>query len=139
MRALRGLLAAAGVACGLWGLWLARDFSGEQLRSAAVWLAGGVVLHDLVLAPLVVLIGVAAARAIPRHARRAAAAAFVVWGTLTIAVLPLLSGQGGKPGNDTILGRPYALAWLVMTLLLTGFVVVSAARRRRRAGSAPAS
>lgn len=139
MRATRAVLLAVGVACGLWGLWLMRDFTGEQLRSTALWLAGGAILHDAVVAPVVVLVGVAAARWLPRHARKPAGLAFVVWATLTVVFFPVLSGQGGKPGNDTILGRPYVVSWIVMTVLLVVAAGVAAAVRRRRVRSARAS
>jgi hypothetical protein len=43
MRATRGLLVLIGVACGLWGLWLMRDFTGEQLRSTGLWFVGGAI------------------------------------------------------------------------------------------------
>lgn len=137
MRAVRGLLLLGGVACGVWGLWLMRDFTREQLTSEAFWLAGGVVLHDAVLAPLVVVIGYGASRLLPGHFRSSTATAFLVWGTLTIAFLPVLSGQGGKPGNDTILGKPYVLSWVVMTLVLAGAAVAASLLRRRRRPAVP--
>ena len=135
MRAVRGLLVLAGVGFGLWGLWLMRDFTREQLTSEAFWLAGGILLHDAVLAPVVVAIGWAAARLLPGHFRSSSATAFLVWGTLSIAFLPVLSGQGGKLGNDTILGKPYVLSWVVMTVLLVGYAVTAALLRRRQARS----
>lgn len=135
MRAVRGLLLLAGVGFGLWGLWLMRDFTREQLTSEAFWLAGGVVLHDAVLAPVVVLIGYAASRMLPGHFRSSTATAFLIWGTLSITFLPVLSGQGGKPGNDTILGKPYVLSWIVMTLVLVAYAVAVALWRRRQMGS----
>jgi len=131
--AVRGLLIAAGVGFGLWGLWLMRDFTREQLTSEGFWLVGGVVLHDAILAPVVVVIGFVASRLLPGHFRRSTATAFLIWGTLTVAFLPTLSGQGGKAGNDTILGKPYVLTWIVMTLLLAGYAVGGALLRRRRA------
>ena len=135
MRAVRGLLVLLGVGCGVWGVWLMRDFTREQLTSEAFWLAGGVVLHDAVLAPVVVALGYVASRVLPAHWRSSTATAFVVWGTLTIAFLPVLSGQGGKPGNDTILGKPYVLSWVVLTLVLVAYAGVAALRRRRQARS----
>lgn len=130
MRAVRVVLTVAGVAAGLWGVWLMRDFSGEQLLSVGIWLGGSVLLHDAVLAPLTVALGVVAARVLPRHARAAAGIAFLLWATLTVTFLPVLSGQGGKPDNDTILGRPYLASWLVLTGVLVGGAVIAARRRR---------
>jgi hypothetical protein len=138
MRIVRSLLVLAGVACGLWGVWLMRDFTREQLTSEAFWLAGGVVLHDAVLAPLVVAVGYVASRLLPRGARRPAATAFLIWGTLTIAFLPVLTGEGGKVGNDTILGRPYVLNWIVLTVVLVVYAAVGG-RIRRRISAARAS
>jgi hypothetical protein len=135
VRAVRALLLVAGVGCGLWGLWLMRDFTREQLTSEAFWLAGGVVLHDAVLAPVVVALGYAASRGLPPHWRGGTATAFVVWGTLTVAFLPVLCGQGGKPGNDTILGRPYVLSWVVLTVVLVAYATVAGLWRRRQARS----
>lgn len=139
MRAVRVLLGAVGVGFGLWGLWLMRDFTRDQLTSEAFWLAGGVVLHDAILAPVVVVVGYIASRVLPSHFRSSTATAFLVWGTLSIAFLPVLSGQGGKPGNDTILGRPYVLSWIVLTLVLVAYAVVAAMVRRRRVRPARAS
>jgi len=131
VRAARAGLGAVGVGLALWGLWLMRDFNREQLTSEAFWLAGGVVLHDAVLAPIVVLLGYGASRVLPGHFRSSTATAFLIWGTLTIVFLPVLSGQGGKAGNDTILGRPYVLSWVVMTVVLIAYAVVVALIRRR--------
>jgi hypothetical protein len=124
------MLLVTGVGFGLWGLWLARDFASDQLLSAVTWLAVGVIVHDFVLAPLTIVVGVAAAGLVPRGARAVAAIAFLVWGTVTVAVANVLIGQGGKPDNDTVLNRPYVLSWLVFTALLAGGAVIVAARRR---------
>ncbi len=135
MRAVRVVLVLAGVGVGLWGVWLMRDFTSERLVSAGIWLAGGIAVHDAVLAPLTVVLGVVAARVLPRPARKATALAFVVWATLTVVFVPVLSGQGGKPDNDTILGRPYVASWLVLTAILVAFAVVGALRSRSRAAT----
>ncbi|MEO6604403.1 MAG: hypothetical protein ABIN55_02195 [Aeromicrobium sp.] len=139
VNAIRGLLILAGVGFGIWGIWLMRDFTREQLTSEAFWLAGGVVLHDAILAPVVVAIGFVASKVLPGHFRSSTATAFLIWGTLTIAFLPVLSGQGGKPGNDTVLGKPYVLSWIVMTLLLVGFAVGGSLLRRRNKVTAASS
>lgn len=138
MREIRAALLAVGVGVGLWGAWLMHDFTSTQLVSVAVFLVGGVILHDAILAPLTVGIGVLGARLLPSHFRAAAAIGFLLWGTLTLAFFNVLSGQGGKPDNMTVLNRPYALSWFVLTAVLAAAVVI-AALRRRRALRAPAS
>ena len=131
MRVLRWVVGALGVACGLWGLWHMRDFTRPQLTSAGWWLAAGVVLHDAVIAPLVVVVGFLAARWLPRHFRAVTAIGFLIWGTLTIVFVPVLSGQGGKPDNDTILGRPYWLSWFAMTAVIAALAWCVGGRRSR--------
>lgn len=138
MRVMRAALLALGIGVGVWGLWLMRDFTSTQLVSLAVFLVGGLILHDAILAPLTVGIGVLGARFLPRHFRAAAGVGFLLWGTLTLAFFNVLSGQGGKPDNMSILNRPYALSWLVMTAVLVAAVVIASVRRRR-AARAPTS
>ena len=131
MREIRAALLGLGVAGGLWGLWLMHDFTTPQLVSIGTFLVGGVILHDAILAPATVGLGVAASRLLPGHFRAAAGIGFLLWGTLTLAFFNVLSGQGGKPDNDTVLNRPYALSWLVMTGVLLAAVVIAAVRRRQ--------
>jgi uncharacterized membrane protein YidH (DUF202 family) len=137
MRAARLALGALGVAGIVWGAWLLSDDGFDRLMSTALWLAGVVVLHDFVLAPLVVALGVLAVKVLPHH-RAFAAVAFLVWGGLTLAVANVLSGVGGKPDMDSLLNRPYVSAWLVLTgLIVVGAVVTAALRALPRGARAP--
>ncbi|KRC64846.1 hypothetical protein ASE12_08740 [Aeromicrobium sp. Root236] len=133
MRLVRAVLLLTGVGFGLWGVWLMRDFTSEQLVSMGTWLVAGVIVHDAVLAPVTVLLGVVAARALPRRMRAVAAIAFLVWATLTVAFVNVLSGKGGKPDNDTVLHRPYLLSWVVLTVAIAVSAAVVTHRRRRMA------
>ncbi len=130
MRATRFALGAVGVAGIVWGVWLLRDDGLDRLQSTALWLIGVVVLHDAVLAPLVVALGVVAVRVLPRH-RAVAAVAFLIWATATLAVANVLSGVGGKPDMDSLLNRPYVGAWLVLTGVMLGVAIAAAAIRSR--------
>lgn len=132
MKAARLTLGALGIAGMLWGAWLLSDDGVDRLLSTGLWLAGVVVLHDAVLAPVVVLLGVAASRLLPRGHRAVAAIAFLIWGTLTVAVANVLSGVGGKPDMGSLLNRPYVSAWLVLTGVMLGVAIAVAAIRMRR-------
>jgi hypothetical protein len=135
VRVARLTLAAVGVAGVVWGVWLLHDDGVDRLRSVAFWLVGGVLLHDAVLAPLVVLAGVVAARVLPQHRRTVAAVTFLVWGTLTLAVANVLLDVGGKPDNESLMNRPYVVSWLVLTAVLAGVaLVVPAVLARRHRG-----
>ena len=126
MRAARLAVGALGAAGVLWGAWLLSDDGADKLRSTALWLVGVVVLHDAVLAPIVVVIGVVAARTLERRA--VAAVAFLIWGTLTLAVANVLSGVGGKPDMASLLNRPYMSAWLVLSGVILGGALAVTAR-----------
>lgn len=136
---MRGRLAigAVGVAVGLYGAWLlVSRGDGEDLRSAAVWLVGGVLLHDVVLAGLTLAVGALVTRVPPRPARAPATVALVVLGSLTLVAVPVLGRFGAKPDNPTLLDRPYVTAWLVLvavTVVVVALVSLVRARRVRHA------
>ena len=130
-------LGALGVAGALWGLWLLRDDGLEALVSVGIWLIGGIIIHDGIIAPLTVGVTVLVARWLPAPARMPVVIAFIVWGTCTIAFIATLSGQGGKTGNDTILGKPYELTWIILTLLIAAAAAVAAVLRTRAGHTGP--
>jgi hypothetical protein len=137
MRAVRFTLGALGVASVAWGVWLLRDDGADRLASTVTWLAGGVILHDFVLAPLVVLVGLAAVKLFPDRRRAVVAIAFLVWATLTAAVANVLLDVGGKPGMDSLLHRPYVIAWLVLTAVVVVAAVAAHGLRSSRASLRP--
>ncbi len=131
-------LGALGVLLAAYGGWLLlsrQDFAGNL--DAVLWLAGGVVVHDLLLAPAVLALCWVGARLLPPLARPAAAAGLVVLGSLTLLAVPFLGGFGrdNAPDNATLLDRDYTAGYLVLVaLVLLGVVlpvlVVTVLRRR---------
>lgn len=108
------------------------------------WFVGGVLVHDLVWAPLALVAGAVIAR-LPGPWRGAA-----VWATFSSAVLvlvgwPFVRGYGRDPANPSLLPRDYRaglLAYLAVTWVLAAgaALVVSQVRHRRRrsgGGSGP--
>ncbi|MCW2748888.1 MAG: hypothetical protein JWP10_2030 [Nocardioidaceae bacterium] len=132
MRAIRAVLIVIGVAVGLNGLWLMRDFDFDQLRSIVIFLAAGLVIHDGILAPLTIAVCFVASRVLPAATQKPAAIALVVWGTITVVALTVLSRMGGKPDNDTILNRPYWAAWLILTAVVLAATVAATLIRPHR-------
>lgn len=103
-----------------------------DLPGVLLWLGGAVVLHDALVAPLVLLIGRALVRGGPRGPVRAA---LLVGGALTVVALPVVL-RPGQPANPSVLPLDYPRNWLVtlaavavVTILV---VTVRGARRRRR-------
>ncbi len=131
----RLLLGAAGVALVLVGFWhlLGTDLS--ALLDVALWLAGGVVVHDALIAPLVVVVGVLAVPRLAGWARAAVVAGLVVLLSVTLAAVPVLGRFGAKADDPGLLNRPYLLLWLLFAALVLVAVGVAALVRRRRSGT----
>jgi len=116
--ALRLSLGVVGVAVAGYGGWLL--FSRQdlhQLTNLAEWLVGGVVLHDAVLAPVVVVVGWICARTLPAHLRGLLVRILVLLGPVTLIAVPVLFGGGNDPTNPTIDGRDYARGWVAVAIV----------------------
>ena len=126
----RLLLGALGVAVAAYGAWLLLQEDFADLVDTALWLAGGVVLHDFLLVPLTLLLGVALVRLLPANVRAPVAGGLVVLGTVTLMAVPVLGGWGANADNPTILDRNYTVGWLVVAGVTMLLVVLTIARRR---------
>ncbi len=115
---LRLLLGAVGVAMGAFGLlrFLQHDFG--DIVNAVLWLAGGVAVHDGIIAPLTIGLTLLATRVLPRRAWAATTAAMIVLLTVTVTAIPVLGGWGRRPDNPTLLDRHYLLGWVVFALVV---------------------
>ncbi len=130
-RVLRPALGVVGAGAAAYGLWLLLDQPWERLVAIVVWAAGGVVAHDALVAPLVVLLGVAAATRAPGWLRVPLVRLLVVLGPLTLVAVPVLGRFGARPDNPSLLDRPYWAGYLGVVALAVVVTAVDAARRRR--------
>jgi hypothetical protein len=135
VRALRLGLGAVGLAGLVTGLVLLVDL-GPKLLAVLVWAVGGIVLHDGVLAPLVVVLGVLAASRVPAWLRAPLVGLLVVLGPLTLVAVPVLGRYGARYDNPTLLDRPYWTGYLALVALAVVVTAVVAVRRRRRPADA---
>ncbi|MFD9302770.1 hypothetical protein ACFWCB_08785 [Streptomyces sp. NPDC060048] len=94
-----------------------------------VWLGGALVLHDAVVAPLVLACGLAVA-AVP--ARGVVRGALLTASALVLVTLPLLL-RPGPPPNPSALPLPYGrnLALVLVAVAVAAGVVALAGRWRR--------
>jgi len=129
---LRLVLGVSGVAAGLYGVWSLRAVEWADWPSLLAYLVGGVVLHDVVLAPVVVGIGVLAARLAPAAWRAPMVVGLVVWGGLTVMAVPVLGRFGALSDNPTLLDRSYVASWAVGTVLVVLAVAAAGVLRARR-------
>jgi hypothetical protein len=134
----RVLLGAAGVALVLVGLYHLLGTDLADLVSIAVFLAGGVLVHDLVVAPLVLVVGALLVPRLPVWSRAPVVAGLVVLVSVTLTAVPVLGRFGAKPDDPGLLGRPYGVLWLVFALAVA-VVVAAASLLRRRVARRPRS
>ncbi len=122
-----------GVLVGLYGavLLLTRQDPGQWLE-VGIWFGVGVAAHDVALSALVIGACAVGARLLPQAWRAPATIALVVWGTLTVATVPMLTRAGARADNPTLLDRPYAATWWTMSAIVVLLVAAAGYLRARR-------
>lgn len=141
MTALRRTTGAAGLLLMGFGAYvLLTDAHIRDPRDVVIWLGGAIVLHDGLLAPLVLALGLLTHRLAPRAgSRRILRGGLIVAGSLTAIALPVLL-RPGTPANKTVLPLNYLANWLLLIALTTVATAVILAlhgrhlRSRRRGG-----
>src|SRR2546421_880481 len=126
---MRAVLAITGAAALAWGGWLAWDFVTHSTKDglqALAWFAGGPIVHDGLIAPLVGITGLGIVRLLPGWWRAPVAIGLVLTGILAILAVPLLWRPFGVPSNPGLHDGNYA-AGLAIALGVCWLVVLGAA------------
>jgi hypothetical protein len=121
----------AAVAYGAYGLWT--SLSSEALTSWAIWMLGGALLHDLVVAPVWIGLGWLAARTLPRPARAPVVVGAATSAAVALVALPFVLGFGGDEGDTSFLPRDYGTTLLVVVGVVLAVSAAWAAVRVQRA------
>lgn len=107
--------AAVGWAVIGWGVYgIFSNRVDTRPANLAKFVVGGALLHDLLVAPLVILAGVLLARAVPGRARGPVQAALAVSAIVALFSWPLVRAYGLAAHNPTSLPHNYALNLLVV-------------------------
>ena len=136
IRPVRVLLVLVGVVAAAYGTWRLLDLGWPNTRATLPWLAGGVLLHDAVFAPVVLMVSLVATRTAPRRWLAPAVVALVVLVPVTLAGIPELGRLGARADRPTLLDRDYWRGWwamvtLVVVLVATGTAARATIARRR--------
>lgn len=113
----------------------------NRIWGLATWLLGAVILHDAILSPFVVAVGLLlrrTGRTLQVWALVVVQAVVVLGSVLALVVLPEIAAKAHGTKNDTVLPFDYGLRLLVVEgvlALLVVAVLVAALRRRRTATS----
>ena len=109
MTAVRVILIGIGLAIAGYGAVLVWDNPPVIIMRIVVWALVGVVLHDLVFAPVCVALGFAGRRLIPRRWWPPVAVAAFISVVLVFLAIPVYGKPGMRPDNMTVLDRNYPL------------------------------
>lgn len=110
---------------GAWGL--VSDADRTQPAESARFVVGAALVHDLLLAPVVVLAGWGLAKVVPARARGPVQAALIVSAVVALFSIPFVRGYGKVAPNPSILPRNYGagLAVILVAVWATTAVVVA--------------
>ena len=120
------------VTIGVATMELLSDHGTHHAGRVFVYMVGLDLVHDLVLAPLIVLLGVVLFRLIPRGNRQVLQIALIISGTLALYSYPFVRGFGRLGNNPSLLPNNYgrglalllAIVWSVAACALaTRFVL----------------
>lgn len=125
---------AIGAPMIIYGLRGALDaLPGAQGTSALRYFVGAAVLHDLVLGPVVCVVGWFAAKALPKPMVAPVQAALVVSGLASIVALPFLRTDGATVGEPSFLSRDYGTSLVIVLVVVWVTAAAASAARIVRA------
>jgi hypothetical protein len=128
---LTGAAGWAVIAYGLRGMIHHRlDTRPANLAKFAI---GGALIHDLVFAPLVLVVGVLISRATPGRVRSIVQAAVIVSGSLVLFAYPLVRGYAHTLHNPSSLPHNYTANLAVVLIVVWTIAAAAIVVRLRRA------
>ncbi|MCW2625942.1 hypothetical protein [Mycobacterium sp.] len=114
----RVTLVVLGLVVGVYGAVLVLDNPPVIIIRIVVWALVGIVLHDLVFAPICVALGFAGRRLIPGRWWPPIALAALCSVVLVFLAVPVYGKPGMRPDNMTVLDRNYKLGlWISLAIV----------------------
>ena len=121
------VLGAPLIAYGLRGVL--DELPGVQLTSFVQFFVGGALVHDVVLAPAVCVIGWLVLRRVPRVAVAPVQAALLASAVVGLVSWPFVRAYGITPGEPSFLSRNYTASVLVVWACVWIMAAFAVARR----------
>ncbi|TDV45372.1 hypothetical protein [Actinophytocola oryzae] len=131
---MRVLLALAGLVMLGYGGVLAWEFGSSRTINAVeglAWFAGGPIVHDGLVAPVVGIVGLGIARVVARPWRTPVAVGVVLSAVLTLLAVPLLWRPFYVATNPGLHDRDYGTGLAIALAVVWVGVVVSGLAQRR--------
>ena len=111
--------------CGFGVYGLLGSLEGVALTSWLKTIGGGLVVHDLVFAPLVVAGSVLLVRVVPSRARAPVQVAAIVSGALIAVAIPVVHGAGRLANNTSLLPSEHYGARLLAALAVVWAIAIA--------------
>ncbi len=90
----------------------------------ALYFVGGAVLHDAIVAPAAILVGLVARALVPEAYRAVVRGGLIVSGVLALISLPLVLGKGRQADNPSHVPLPYGRNLLLLLAITWGVVLM---------------
>lgn len=117
----RLLIGGAGVLLGLFGVFrLLTQIPGGDLIALFVWLVAALLVHDGLVSPVVVAVGVLVTKAVPPRTRRYLQGALVTGALITVIAVPLITRENSQPQVKSILQQNYSANLVVLLGIVAG-------------------
>jgi len=128
----------AGLLFGAFGAYSLLRLGVGNLVWSLIWLIGGIIFNDAILAPVALGALALGRRSLPLWARGPVVAGAVVLGSVTLLAVPVLGRFGAKPDNQSLLDRSYGVGWLVLAaIVLAGVAAACLVTRHQSVTGAP--
>lgn len=109
-----------------------READATHPRSWATWVIGAALVHDLVVLPLVLLVGLGLGQLLRPAWRGPVRAALIVGGVLALATWPTIRRFGARADNPTVLPLPAGRNLVGIAAVLALSAIVAGIVRSRR-------
>jgi hypothetical protein len=139
MRGWRAGLMIVGVLAAAYGVTRLLELPRANTRATVEWLVGGVVLHDALFAPAVLVVSLVALQVAGAKRLAPVVVVLVILVPVTLVGIPELGRYGARADRPTLLDRDYWLGWWVLVTLVTGTVLLGSLVLRRRHPAVEAS
>ncbi|HEY3613368.1 MAG TPA: hypothetical protein VGK92_06660 [Gaiellales bacterium] len=125
-------LLVVGLGLAAWGFRLT-TVTHVPLHAFGPWFVGGIVAHDLVLAPIVFVGGALVRRVVPASVRAPVQVGLILSGVVLVFAIPGLLDKGRDLGNTSKLPNDYPVSVAIVLGAIWAVVLLAAARAHRRA------
>jgi hypothetical protein len=127
---IRAATGVAGLALAAYGVWRLLALGSDNLVATSTWLVAGVILHDALLVPTTIAVGLVAVKLLPRHRLAPWVVALILLAPVTILSIPVLGRFGARPTEPSLLDRHYWLGWFALVAVVGVAILMGTLVRR---------